>query len=56
MEEFKSLKEEKDEWCSSNESASKTLEEELASDIGRHSTGSAQSRFMTIHTSKDYRE
>ena len=56
MDELKSLKEEKAEWCSLTNSALKLLEEKFAINIGRHNIGSARSKWMSICTIKDYRE
>ena len=56
MDELKSLKEEKAEWCSLTNSALKLLEEKFSINIGRHNIGSARSKWMSICTIKDYRE
>ena len=55
LDELKSLKEEKAEWCSSTESTLAQLETEYGIEIGRPRHGSARSRFALISNTKEYR-
>ena len=54
LEELKSLKNEKADWCSSTESTLTKLQTEYDIDIGRHTSGSARSKFALISNMKDY--
>jgi len=55
LDELKSLKEEAAEWCSSTESTVMMLESEYGIEVGRHASGSARSRFVSIKTMREYR-
>ena len=54
LDELKSLKSEKADWCSSTESTLTKLQTEYDIDIGRHTSGSARSKFALISNMKDY--
>ena len=54
LNEVKSLKNEKAEWCSSTESTLKKLEREYGIEIRRHVCGSARSKLALIKSMKDY--
>lgn len=53
LDEMKSLNNEKADWCASTESTLAMLETDYGIDIGRHTPGSARSRYASIKGMKD---
>ena len=54
--ELKSLKSQNAEWCSKTEKALEILPKDYSIEIGRHLSGSARTRFVSIRTVEEYRE